>query len=418
MDLGTIAVIWLVLCGLVAWVATTKGKNGVTWFILAVVISPLLAGLFALVMNPTPRPPSTPVGLTGSVADELAKLVALRNAGELTQAEFDQQRARLIGSSTPSIQVPGWQRPVAPSSTVDSTGFAAVAPSALEPKTVSGSRTAERVVIVLIVLAVIGGGVLLVLKMQADQILADVSSFLPTTTSRPATPRPATPVPADNLAAAIGDPVDLVDGDQNDLGTVTVIKSGKPSELLGSGPTAGYRYIAAQVNYVARASWTYNLFDWAAHDVRQFQYEPLGYAPNSAVELRHPVRWTPGRGMGRVRGPGICPGGLARLQVGRHRHLLRPDRLVARRADPELIHQARRVAVRNRLTGSGMDLDVAERWCDAWEAEAALQGISPGRDYWDAGRLWIDAQCEGSLSSGQDRVHAARTLTARLTATR
>ena len=57
------------------------------------------------------------------------------------------------------------------------------------------------------------------------------------------------------------------------------------------------------------------------------------------------------------------------------------------------IHQARRVAIRNRLLGGAMDLDVAERWCDAWEAEAALQGIERGRDYWEAGKLWIDTQC-------------------------
>ncbi len=60
----------------------------------------------------------------------------------------------------------------------------------------------------------------------------------------------------------------------------------------------------------------------------------------------------------------------------------------------ERIHGARRAAIRNRLLASGgMDIDVAERWCDAWEAEAALQGIARNSDYWDAGELWIDAQC-------------------------
>ena len=66
---------------------------------------------------------------------------------------------------------------------------------------------------------------------------------------------------------------------------------------------------------------------------------------------------------------------------------------MARRADPERIHEARRAAIRNRLIGSGKDPDLAERWCDAWEAEAALQGIARSSDYWDAGKLWIDAQC-------------------------
>ncbi len=67
---------------------------------------------------------------------------------------------------------------------------------------------------------------------------------------------------------------------------------------------------------------------------------------------------------------------------------------VSRRADPERIHQARRAAIRNRLlANTGMDPDVAERWCDAWEAEAALRGLARNSVYWDAGRLWIDAQC-------------------------
>ena len=53
----------------------------------------------------------------------------------------------------------------------------------------------------------------------------------------------------------------------------------------------------------------------------------------------------------------------------------------------------RRAAIRGALTASGMDPNVAERWCGAWEAEAALRGMQPGDDYWDAGKHWIDAQC-------------------------
>jgi hypothetical protein len=67
---------------------------------------------------------------------------------------------------------------------------------------------------------------------------------------------------------------------------------------------------------------------------------------------------------------------------------------MGRRADSERVHQARREAIRNIMIQSrGLDDDVAERWCDAWEAEAVLRGIERGSDYWDAGRAWIDAQC-------------------------
>ena len=54
-------------------------------------------------------------------------------------------------------------------------------------------------------------------------------------------------------------------------------------------------------------------------------------------------------------------GGSRRYHVG-----------MARRADPQRIHEARRAAIRNILISGGKDRDVAERWCDAWEAEAAL----------------------------------------------
>jgi hypothetical protein len=66
---------------------------------------------------------------------------------------------------------------------------------------------------------------------------------------------------------------------------------------------------------------------------------------------------------------------------------------VTRRAEPDPIHHGRRDAIRNHLIGSGQDPDLAERWCDAWEAEAALRDLKRDGDYWEAGKLWIDAQC-------------------------
>ncbi len=63
------------------------------------------------------------------------------------------------------------------------------------------------------------------------------------------------------------------------------------------------------------------------------------------------------------------------------------------RTSPEHDHLTRRKAIRDQLIGSGQDPKVAERWCDAWEAEAALRGLERSGDYWDAGKRWIDAQC-------------------------
>jgi hypothetical protein len=62
---------------------------------------------------------------------------------------------------------------------------------------------------------------------------------------------------------------------------------------------------------------------------------------------------------------------------------------ISRRADPERIIQARRVAVRNGLTDYGMSLGDAERCCDAWEAEAAAGRLPRDRDYWRLGKEWI-----------------------------
>ena len=85
------------------------------------------------------------------------------------------------------------------------------------------------------------------------------------------------------LTAALGEAVGLIDGNGADLGSVTVIKNGKPSTLMELPPASGNRYIAALVIYTARASFAYNLFDWAAHDLRQVQYESLGLAPNPSL---------------------------------------------------------------------------------------------------------------------------------------
>jgi len=66
---------------------------------------------------------------------------------------------------------------------------------------------------------------------------------------------------------------------------------------------------------------------------------------------------------------------------------------VTRRAYPDRNHLERRDAIRARLISLGKDPDVAERRCDAWEAEAALRDLKRDGDYSDAGKLCIDAQC-------------------------
>jgi len=58
----------------------------------------------------------------------------------------------------------------------------------------------------------------------------------------------------------------------------------------------------------------------------------------------------------------------------------------------ERIFQARRAGTRNALMGGGLSAEQAERWCDAWERQAALQGSERSGKFWQDGRRWIDGQ--------------------------
>jgi hypothetical protein len=56
------------------------------------------------------------------------------------------------------------------------------------------------------------------------------------------------------------------------------------------------------------------------------------------------------------------------------------------------ITQAGRAACLDDLISDGHSPELAERWCAAWEREAAIQRRQPSLDFWEAGRRWIDAQ--------------------------
>ena len=64
---------------------------------------------------------------------------------------------------------------------------------------------------------------------------------------------------------------------------------------------------------------------------------------------------------------------------------------VAAHYSPERV--SARSTVLGELIDDGVPIDAAERWCAAWEHEAARQGVRRSSPYfWDAGRGWIDAQ--------------------------
>lgn len=110
MDWSVAIVVWIA-CGLINVAIAQSRQAGAlaNWFIFGVLLGPL--GVLYALMSAKPKPDahgpaaaSPPVAAPSrgiSVADELAKLVALREAGELTAAEFARQRLSLLGSTSP-----------------------------------------------------------------------------------------------------------------------------------------------------------------------------------------------------------------------------------------------------------------------------------------------------------------------------
>lgn len=92
-------VIWLALCGVVAFWANNRGQNGLIIFIVSVLLSPLIGALIVLVTGDKTKGVALAVSApanTAAAADALTKLVALRDAGHLSEEEFQQQRAILF----------------------------------------------------------------------------------------------------------------------------------------------------------------------------------------------------------------------------------------------------------------------------------------------------------------------------------
>ncbi|WP_343636821.1 SHOCT domain-containing protein [Roseateles sp.] len=123
-------VVWALLAIGVGWLATERGRSGVGFCLLSVVLSPLIGFVAVLVLPNLAkrdeeerekreadrkskleserqherqleeiRALSTAVAKPASarsVADEIQKLLALKQAGALTEAEFEAQKSRLL----------------------------------------------------------------------------------------------------------------------------------------------------------------------------------------------------------------------------------------------------------------------------------------------------------------------------------
>lgn len=91
---------WIVFAVLVGVLANRRGRNGVGWFFLSLIISPLIAGLFVLVLDPL-RPSYAQIAAIAAVEATPANSHARQLLEQLTP-QAKRQRAecknqRLIG---------------------------------------------------------------------------------------------------------------------------------------------------------------------------------------------------------------------------------------------------------------------------------------------------------------------------------
>ena len=88
---------WLLLCGVVAYVASGRGHSGLLFFLVSMFLSPLV-GLILALLIPTRKQRSALdySNSTGSVADEIKKLQELVHSGAITQAEFESKKRQLM----------------------------------------------------------------------------------------------------------------------------------------------------------------------------------------------------------------------------------------------------------------------------------------------------------------------------------
>ncbi len=130
-------------------------------------------------------------------------------------------------------------------------------------------------------LVLVIGGAVWVLRQNVAQIVGNVQSAIPTVYQ----PQPTVNVPAEEYQAAMGEAVSLQDGSGADLGDVTVAQAKKVSKLADYiSADKGRVFAEAQVRYVARSQFSYNLYDWVAHDDAGTQYQPYGYFGKGSLE--------------------------------------------------------------------------------------------------------------------------------------
>ncbi|HEV8698951.1 MAG TPA: SHOCT domain-containing protein [Candidatus Limnocylindrales bacterium] len=90
---------WLIWSGLVAWIASVRGRSPVGWFFLSVLLSPLI-GIIAVLVAPNRRaatiPVAAPMSSAPSTTDTLRELGDLRDRGVITAEDFEAKKGDLL----------------------------------------------------------------------------------------------------------------------------------------------------------------------------------------------------------------------------------------------------------------------------------------------------------------------------------
>lgn len=91
-----IVLFWFIFSIVIGIVASHRGRTGFGWFLLAILLSPVLMFIL-LVCLPSLKPPVSVVTVhEGSVTTRLTQLAELKASNAITQDEFDKAKAKIL----------------------------------------------------------------------------------------------------------------------------------------------------------------------------------------------------------------------------------------------------------------------------------------------------------------------------------
>lgn len=94
-------VVWIIFAAVVGFVASSRGQSGFGFFLLSLVLSPLIGILLSVLLPAKGGQAAAQLALPGaaSAADEIKKLADLLQAGLITQNEYDAKKQQLLGQT-------------------------------------------------------------------------------------------------------------------------------------------------------------------------------------------------------------------------------------------------------------------------------------------------------------------------------